>query len=737
MLTVFRHLKPYWHSLILIIALLFVQANADLSLPDYLSSIVNIGIQQGGIEPTLPEVLRPATLQTLGTIMSFEQKTEDFAALAAVYEPVAPDASSGEKLAQRWPVAARESLLVLRKDAAAGIEKARTIFLEEFPKFVLFRQFSGSSPVIPEGTAIALQSKGMPGMPALPASMQALLSQVDNLEPLARSQLVVRGLQQEYEALGVDLAALQTGYILRIGAMMLLVTLISVAATVLVGYLGARVAAGVARDLRHAVFTRVEAFSPAEFDAFSTASLITRSTNDVTQVQMMIMMGTRMMFYAPIIGFGGVIRALGKASGMWWIIAAAVGVLLAIIALVFVIVVPRFRTVQKLVDRLNLVVRENLSGMMVIRAFNRQEDETKRFEKANRDLASTLLYVTRVMVILMPVMTVIMNLVSVTILWVGAHEVAAGSIRVGDMMAFMQYSMQIFFAFLMMSFMFIMLPRASVSADRIAQVLETPISIKDPEQPETLPRPVAGVVTFRDVSFRYPGAQEDVLHNISFTARPGTTTAIIGTTGSGKSTLVNLILRFYDPTEGSIALDGIDLRRLRLAELRSIIGHVPQKSMLFSGTIEENVRYGKEDAETAAIMEALEAAQIQSLIAESPEGLQRQIAQGGANVSGGQRQRLAIARALVRRPPVLIFDDSFSALDYRTDRAIRTALRTYARDSTIFLVTQRVAPIRHADQILVLDDGRIVGKGTHETLMESCEVYRDIALSQLRQEELA
>ncbi len=768
MRTLFRYLKPYWLSIVLVIALLFIQANADLSLPDYLSKIVNIGIQQGGIEPDLPQVIRISSFEALGRLLQAEGAGEKFAALQKVYTHVTPGSDQAKTLSKKWPLANSEPVMSLDLSDKAAVDAARQVFLAEYPKLVVMSQLPNAAAMggagalggaVPSAgpSSGTLPSAGeVPGTaaPSMPApsgqvpggqasgapaalSPQTILAQIDSLDPLAKSQLVVRGLQKEFEALGVDTVALQTGYILSIGAIMLIITLISVASTIMVGFLGSRVAAGTARDLRRAVFTKVEDFSLAEFDSFSTASLITRSTNDVTQVQMMIMMGTRMLFYAPIIGIGGVIRALGKASGMWWIIAAAVGVLIGIIGLVFALVVPRFRTVQKLVDRLNLVVRENLSGMMVIRAFNRQDHEVQRFDKANRDLTSTMLYVTRVMVVLMPIMTVIMNVVSVSIIWVGSHEVSAGSIRVGDMMAFMQYSMQIFFAFLMMSMMFIMLPRASVSADRIAEVVNTPVSIKDPEAPKLLPKPTRGEIEFRNVRFRYPGAQEDVLHDISFTAKPGTTTAIIGTTGSGKSTLISLIPRLYDVTEGAVLLDGTDIRTLALSDLRGAIGFVPQKSMLFSGSIADNVRYGKDSAAEEEVKEALELSQIWSLVEESPEGLERQISQGGMNVSGGQRQRLAIARALVRRAPVYIFDESFSALDYRTERAIRAALKTYAKDSTVFLVSQRVAPIRHAEQIIVLDDGHIVGIGKHEELMKTCDVYRDIALSQLKQEELA
>ena len=731
MRTVLRYLKPYWLDIVFIVVLLFIQANADLSLPDYLSRIVNVGIQQNGIEANLPAVMQKSTFEALGRLFQMEAKPEDFLALQKVYVEVLPDSPQAQSLSKKWPLAKKEPVMMLSSKNKAELDVARAIFLSEYPKLAAFLQLSSmaAGKVSPQ-----MSKSGLSGISSM--TPQELSAQIEALDPLIKSQIVVLGLQGEFTALGADINAMQSSYILRVGIQMLLITLIAVGSAVLVGFLGSRLSAGTSRDLRNAVFSKVEEFSLAEFDSFSTASLITRSTNDINHIQMLIMMSTRMLFYAPIIGIGGVIRALSKASGMWWIIAMAVGVLLGIVGLVFALVVPKFRIVQKLVDKLNLVVRENLSGMMVIRAFNMQDHEAKRFDKANRDLTSMMLYVTRAMVVLMPLMTIIMNVVSISIIWVGSHEVAVGSIRVGDMMAFMQYSMQIIFAFLMMSAMFILFPRASVSAERIAEVLNKEVSIRDPEKPIHLSKPVRGEIEFHHVDFKYPGAQENVLEDINFIAKPGTMTAIIGTTGSGKSTLVSLIPRFYDVTGGQILLDGIDIRNLPLAELRSQIGFVPQKSMLFSGDIEENIRYGKEDALESEIMKALEVSQIMNLVEESPEGLKRPISQGGMNVSGGQRQRLAIARALVRKAPIYIFDDSFSAIDYKTDRAIRSALKKYAADSVIFLVTQRVAPIRNAEQIIVLHEGQVVGIGMHEQLMKTCEVYRDIALSQLKQEEL-
>ncbi len=550
------------------------------------------------------------------------------------------------------------------------------------------------------------------------------------------NQMAVGAVRAEYQALGVNTNRLQTNYILRTGGIMLLISLLGGVCTIAVGYLASKTAAGAARDIRLDAFKKVESFSSAEFDRFSTASLITRSTNDITQIQMVTFMIIRMVFYAPIIGVGAVIRAIDKSANMWWIIAVAVLVLLGLVLTVFSISLPKFRIMQTLIDRLNLVTRENLSGMMVIRAFNKEQDEEKRFDKANRDLADTSLFVARVMVTMMPVMMLLMNGLSVGIIWIGAHQVAAANIQVGDMIAFMQYAMQIVFAFLMMSMMFIILPRASVAAGRVADVLETELSITDPGEPKQFEAPFVPEIEFHDVSFRYPGALDDVLHNISFTARPGETTAFIGSTGSGKSSVVNLIPRFYDVSEGAIYLDGVDIREISQGELRDKIGYVPQKGTLFSGTIESNLRYADEEASFATLEEAAEIAQASEFITSKPEGFEATIAQGGANVSGGQKQRLAIARALVKRPPIYIFDDSFSALDFKTDSALRRALKEKTGDSTVLIVTQRVATVKNADQIIVLDEGRIVGKGKHQELMETCKTYQETALSQLSQMEL-
>jgi ATP-binding cassette subfamily B protein len=550
------------------------------------------------------------------------------------------------------------------------------------------------------------------------------------------TQIAVGAVKAEYSALGMDTAKLQTNYIIHAGVLMLLLSLLSITCTMIVGYLSARTAAGASRDIRKNVFQKVESFSNTEFNKFSTASLITRSTNDVTQVQMVIIMMMRMVFYAPIIGVGGVIRAIGKSANMWWIIALAVVILLGIILVVFSIALPKFRIIQSLIDRLNLVIRENLSGMMVIRAFNMQAFEEERFDKANKDLTSNSLFITRVMVIMMPMMMFILNGVTLLIIWVGAHQVANSTMQVGDMMAFMQYAMQIVFAFLMLSMMFIILPRASVSGGRIAEVLETEPVIIDPPSPEKFSQPFVGTVEFRNVCFRYPGALEDVLHDISFTSLPGQTTAFLGSTGSGKSTIVNLIPRFHDVTDGAILVSGVDIRNVLQSDLRDNIGYIPQKGMLFSGTIESNLLYADENASLDDLKMAAEISQAQEFISSNPEGFQAEVAQGGANVSGGQKQRLSIARALVKKAPIYIFDDSFSALDFKTDAALRRSLKEKTASSTVLIVTQRVSTIKNAEQIIVLHEGRIVGKGTHRELMDGCEVYRDIALSQLSKEEL-
>ena len=525
-------------------------------------------------------------------------------------------------------------------------------------------------------------------------------------------------------------------FIIKTGFTMLGVSLLSASFTIIVSFLASRVAAGMCRTIRNDLFTNIESFSNAEFDRFSTSSLITRTTNDITQIQTLIVMIIRMIFYAPIMAIGGFVHALANSKSMSWIIALAIICLLGLIFTVFTIAMPKFKAIQNLIDKLNLVVRENLDGILVVRAFNTQDFEEDRFDKANKDLTNTNLFVNRVMVSMMPLMTLIMNLITVLIVWVGANQVSAFKMDVGEMMAYMQYVMQIIFAFLMLSMMFIMIPRASVSGDRIAEVLEAVSSIKNNEIASKLKK-CTGLIEFNNVSFKYPGGDEDVLHNISFTARPGETTAFIGSTGSGKSSIVNLIPRFYDVTSGEILLDGIDIRNIDLHDLRNNIGYVPQKGVLFSGTIKSNISYADKNVNEEDILRAATIAQSMEFIDSKPEKFDTGIAQGGNNVSGGQKQRLSIARALLKKPQISIFDDSFSALDFKTDAALRKALKEETGGSTMLLVAQRISTIMNAEQIIVLDNGYIVGKGTHESLMQSCEVYKEIALSQLSKEELA
>jgi ATP-binding cassette subfamily B multidrug efflux pump len=746
MLRLVKYLKPYALLIVLSIVLLFIQAEANLALPDYLSNIVNIGIQQSGVENAVPIAIRQSQMDKLFLFISSDQKN----LILNDYTLVEPTSLNASQYLEEYPDLANEPIYVLKKVDQAEINLLNPIMGKAFVAVSGIEQIMANpSKAQALGQSLGIDlSKIPPGtdlfamLEKLPADQLSAITTKIN-ESFATfgdsmiNQMAAAAVKTEYQALGMNTSKLQTNYILRVGGTMLLVSLLGGVCTIAVGYLASKTAAGFARDIRLAAFEKVESFSSFEFDKFSTASLVTRSTNDITQVQMVVFMMMRMVFYAPIIGIGGIIRAIDKSANMWWIIALAVVVLLSLILTVFSIALPKFRIMQSLIDKLNLVTRENLSGMMVIRAFNKQEDEEERFDRANVNLADTSLFIARVMVTMMPVIMLLMNGLSVGIIWVGAHQVAEANMQVGDMIAFMQYTMQIVFAFLMMSMMFIFLPRAAVSGGRIADILETDTSINDPEDPQKFKDPFVGRIEFRDVSFRYPNALADVLHHISFKTNPGETTAFIGSTGCGKSTVINLIPRFYDVTEGAICLDGIDIRKVKQSDLRDKIGYVPQKGTLFSGTIESNLRYADENASVETLDEAAEIAQASEFIFSNPEGFEAGIAQGGSNVSGGQKQRLAIARALVKKPPIYIFDDSFSALDFKTDAALRKALKEKTGDSTVLIVTQRVATVKSADQIIVLDEGRVVGKGKHHELMESCETYQEIALSQLSKEELS
>jgi ATP-binding cassette subfamily B protein len=732
--------------ILIAVALLFVQANADLALPDYMSNIVNYGIQQGGVVNAVAIAIRQSEMNRLLVFMTPDNQT----AVLADYTLVDKNSADYAATVKLYPIVATEPIYVLKSVDQSEINKLNPIMgrawlvvsgIEQALTNPAVAKTMGQSfgfdlSKIPPGTDVFSLLEKLPA-----ATLTKIAATVDQkFAALGESMIVqmsVGAVKTEYAALGMDTSKIQIAYIWHTGLLMLLLTLLSVLCTISVGFLSARTAAGLARDLRRNVFQKVESFASTEFDKFSTASLITRSTNDVTQIQMVVLMMMRMVIYAPIIGVGGIIRALGKSTSMWWIIALAVIVLLGMVITVFSIALPKFKVIQSLIDRLNLVTRENLSGMMVIRAFNMQKFEEKRFDKANVDLTAVSLFINRVMVIMMPAMMLIMNGVTVLIIWVGAHQVAQSQMQVGDMIAFMQYAIQIVFAFLMLSMMFIIIPRAAVSADRIADVLETDPHIKDPETPKQFPASFKGKIEFRNVNFRYPGAEEDVLHDITFTAKPGETTAFIGTTGSGKSTIVNLIPRFYEVTGGGIFLDGVDIREVTQHDLREKIGFVPQKSNLFSGTIESNLLYADENASDADLKLAADISQSSEFINAKPEGMQTEIAQGGMNVSGGQKQRLSIARALVKKAPIYIFDDSFSALDFKTDAALRKSLREHTSASALLIVTQRIATIKNAEQIIVLDEGKVVGKGNHDELMKSCEVYQGIALSQLSKEELA
>lgn len=729
------------------ILLLVVMTQSDLALPDYLSRIVNIGIQQNGIDNAVPEVISENTLKGLALVMP----PDDYAKLAANYTEVIPDTAQAELLSERFTQLGTGKTYQLKALTDEELDQIEAILGK--PLLVVGGvQLLQRDPQIAErmlGPEAQLRLAQLPPdsdmlalLAAMPAEarnkvLQPALNNLNTLDGKILHQLVVRAVVDEYARLGMDMQKSQTNFILRTGLVMLGLALLAAFTSVSVSLMASLVSAGVAQDLRSALFRKVESFSSAEFNTFSTASLITRTTNDISQVERMMFMLVRMAFMAPLMAIGGIVRAIGKSPNMWWLIALASLCIVIIITINFRITLPKFKLMQTLVDKLNRVMRENLSGILVVRAFNKQSFEENRFDGVNQEVTGTLRYVTRAMASMFPMVDIIMTCLNAVIIWVGAHEIANGTLEIGNMMAFQQYSIQIMFAFVQLSMLFVIIPRAAISGNRIAEVLETPLSIQDPEKPQNLPTPVRGLIEFEDVCFKYPGAEENVLNQISFTAQPGETTAIIGSTGSGKSTLVNLVPRFFDVSCGEVRLDGIDIRKLRQSELRDQIGYVPQRALLFSGTIQSNLQVGKPDASETEMNHAIRIAQATDFVLEEPEGLTREIAQGGSNVSGGQKQRLSIARAIVKKPPIYIFDDSFSALDYKTDAALRHALEEEAGDATVLIVTQRVATARNADQILVLDNGRLVGKGRHTDLMEKCETYKEIATSQLSKQELA
>ena len=720
MIKLMKYLKKSAGYVVLIIALLFLQAYCDLSLPDYTSKIVNVGIQQSGIEDSVPEKIRKTSMDSLQLFMDDNDKDT----VDSFYE------EDGD-------------LLVL-KDNVTSEERDELNSIFGKPMIIVASFSSGGDEVnamltqmgIPEGTD-PMQALAIMPKEALDAMTEKISEKVDSMQASIITQAGVSYVKSEYEAIGEDVDAIQMHYIKIAGVRMLGMALITMLCAICVVFLSSRVAASLGHDLRNAVYRKVITFSSKEYHKFSTASLITRCTNDIQQVQQVMTMLFRIVLYAPILGIGGVIRVLNTDSSMTWILGLAVGLILVVIIVLFQVAMPKFTVLQTLVDKLNLVTREILTGIPVIRAFSREKHEEERFEEANERLTKTNLFVNRCMTFMMPTMMLIMNGISVLIIYSGAYAVDNGTMQVGNVMAFIQYAMQIIMSFLMITAMSIMLPRANVAALRINDVLKTKVSVTDPENPVLPAEDVKGIVEFDHVSFAYPEAGENVLTDISFKAEKGETIAVIGSTGSGKSTLVNLIPRFYDVTKGRILVDGVDVRDMTQKDVRSRLGYVPQKGILFSGTIDSNIRYGKTDISVEEVKEAAEVAQATEFIDAKPETYDSPISQGGTNVSGGQKQRLSIARAIAKKPEIFIFDDSFSALDFKTDSTLRKALKAHTKDATTIIVAQRISTILNADKIIVLDDGHMAGIGTHKELMKNCEVYRQIAMSQLSEEELA
>lgn len=748
MVKIIKELKPFTVLVLIIVGLLFAQAMADLALPDYMSNIVNVGIQQNGIENAVPQVIRAEKMEKLKILLDEEEKS----IVDKNYKLIDKSNLTEQEFkdySKKYKALENESLYILSDTVSEEDMEKMNSFLsksililygieEGVPQGIGAQEGEIESPFkdLPEGTDPFMVLGNLP-KEQFDAMKEKMNKQFENIPDSMIIQSAIKFIKSEYEEIGIDISKLQSRYILSTGGKMLLIALGGMVASIFVGFLAARVSASLGRNLRDNIFKKVIYFSNAEFDKYSTASLITRSTNDIQQVQMFIILLLRIVFYAPILGIGGIVKVLETNTSMAWIIAVGVVAIFALVIVLFSMAVPKFKVIQKLVDKVNLVIREALNGIMVIRAFNTQKYEEDRFDEVNKDLTKTHLFVSRLMAIMMPTMMLIMNCIILLIVWVGAHEINSGAIQVGDMMAFMQYTMQIIMSFLMISAISIILPRASVSAQRIVEVLDEEVTIKNPENPKKITGDVKGTIEFKNVSFKYPGAEEYVLKDISFIANAGETTAFIGSTGSGKSTLINLIPRFYDPTEGQILLDGIDIRDMELKDLRERIGYVPQKGVLFTGTIESNLKYGKNfDATREDVLKAIEIAQAKEIVDEKEEGILYEIAQGGTNVSGGQKQRLSIARALVKKPEVFIFDDSFSALDFKTDAALRSAIEREIKDSTILIVAQRISTIMNADKIVVLDQGEIVGIGTHKELLKKCDIYRQIAMSQLSEEEL-
>ena len=755
MLKIIKFLKKSWAYVLLIVVLLIIQANCDLSLPGYTSDIVNIGIQQGGIEEGVPEIISEDGFHKLQLFMTNDEKEQ----LNYSYNRVdMGDLTNFEHrlFNEKYKPSGNSTIYVLKKDN----NNLRQVLEKPILSILTFSMFDDEMTLdmfsqhmdiqgmtlsdlaehmgvtVDDGEQINIFSFIKLGILDGVELRNEIEKQYSEASDSIISQISIAYVKAEYEKIGVDMEKQQTNYLLITGAKMLALALLGTIISIIVGLIASRIAAKVGCDLRENVFKKVVFFSNSEMDNFSTASLITRSTNDIQQIQMVLVLILRMIIYAPILGIGGVIKILNTDTSMAWIVGFAIVVILFIISILMIIALPKFKKMQSLVDRLNLVSREILTGLPVIRAFSRQKDEENRFDIANINLTKTTLFTNRVMTFMMPMMMLVMNCVALLIVWVGAGGVDNGHLQVGDMMAFISYSMQIIISFLMLTMISIILPRASVSANRIDEVLMTDSVIKDKENTINLESSGCRDIRFENVTFRYPKAEEDVLCNISFTAKSGETTAIIGSTGSGKSTLVQLLPRFYDVSDGKITIDGTDIRDISQHELREEIGYVPQKGILFSGDIASNLRFGNENATDEEIKTAAEIAQASSFINEKTDKYKSSISQGGSNVSGGQRQRLSIARAIAKNPNIYIFDDSFSALDYKTDVALRKALKDKIAGATVIIVAQRINTIKNADKIIVLDDGNMVGMGTHQELLQNNEVYQQIAKSQLSEEEL-
>lgn len=725
MTKILKYLKPYWFSILLAFGLLFGQATCELTMPDYMQNIVNTGIQNSGIESG---VYQQISEKTLNSFLMFATDSEKDL-ITSSYKLV-ESASASKDLKSEIPALKKENVYLLKDISESKKESLQDcLTLLQMTVMEVSQAASKQNVQIPQ----LLMMNGVD------TYRKDAKSEISKLGTSTVSSMSSQFLKKEYTDLGMDMEKIQQDYIISSGIKMLGYALASAVCAILVGFLASRIAAGFSKNLRQSVFEKVTHFSNENLNTFSTSSLITRTTNDIQQLQMTIVMFLRIVMYAPIIGVGAILHVIESGANMTWILALCVVVILSVVLLIFMIVMPKFKVMQKMIDKMNSVVRELLDGMLVIRAFNNEKIEEEKFDKANSDITSISLFTTRAMAIMMPIMMFLMNATTLMILWFGSKQVDAGIIQVGSIMAFMQYAMQVIMAFLMITMVTIMLPRANVSAQRIQEVLSSEITVTDKENTCDFSSSMRGVVSFDNVSFRYPGADEDVLSDISFSTKPGQTTAFIGSTGSGKSTLINLVPRFYDVTSGSICVDGVDIRDVKQADLRSRIGYVPQKGMLLSGDIESNLLYSKKDASENDIQSALDISQSSEFVNKKPEGIHSEINQGGTNVSGGQRQRLSIARAIVRKPEIYIFDDSFSALDFKTDAKLREALAASCKEtkSTVLLVAQRISSILHADQIIVLDEGKMVGKGTHEELMESCKVYQQIASSQLTKEELA